>query len=113
MRKRVLAIVVFVLIGAAVVYIALYPRTPRFVVMNATSQEVHVTALWRNETKHIGIMQPSAQYTFTVQDEAGMRFAVRYANGRVVESTGIYFTSGTVVLATISESGIDVRYDEE
>ncbi len=111
MVKRVLGIVILMLIGAGVVLIAPWFRDPTFVVANETSQDVNVTAYWQNEVKQIGIIQPSALYTFTVDDEAAMKISVRYANGRMLDSSEFYFTSGTVVLVTISESGIDIHYE--
>ena len=111
MVKRVLGIVILMLIGAGVVLIGPWFRDPTFVVANETSQEVNVIAYWRNEVRQIGIIQPSALYTFTVDDEAAMKISVRYANGRMLDSSEFYFTSGIVVLVTISKSGIDIDYE--
>jgi hypothetical protein len=111
MVRRVLVIVVFLFLGTGFVLISPFFLDTAFVVLNENNHEVYVTAYWRNEVKEIGIIKPSAQYEFWVEDEAAMKFSVRYSNGKELESSEIYFTSSTVVLANISESGIDVRYD--
>jgi len=45
------------------------------------------------------------------RDEALMVFAVRYADGREIESQPIYFTSGVVVNISITQDGVDVKRD--
>ena len=40
-----------------------------------------------------------------------MTFRVRYADGGELANEPIYFTSGTKVIAMISDSSVDVRYD--
>jgi hypothetical protein len=40
-----------------------------------------------------------------------MVFAVRFADGREIESKPVYFTSGTTINASISEDSVDVSYD--
>ena len=42
-----------------------------------------------------------------------MKFIGRYAGGREINSKEIYFTGGNGVLAAITETSIEVKYDHE
>ena len=108
-----LGIVTCLFIGAAVILIAPHLKGPHFKIVNQSSYVVVVSAFWREKEKHIGAIQPSSNYSFSVSDEAAMKFSVHYPTGRKVESAEIYFTGGTVVIAIISDSGIEVKYDFE
>jgi hypothetical protein len=54
-----------------------------------------------------------SSHRFSVNDEAAMKFKVRYSSGREVETEPLYFTSGIKVIATISSDGVEVRYDHD
>jgi len=86
---------------------------PEFEIVNNASEAVSVVATWRSNEKQIGKIQSMSSYRFSVNDETAMKFKVRYASGREVESEPQYFTSGIKVIATISSDGIEVRYDHE
>ncbi len=86
---------------------------PKFEVTNSAAETVSVTAVWRNNEKELGDIPPEATQKFAVNDEAAMVFRVSYAKGMVIESEPIYFSSGMRVIATISNSAIDVRSDFE
>lgn len=86
---------------------------PEFEIVNNASEAVSVVATWRSNEKQIGRIQSMSSYRFSVNDEAAMKFRVRYASGREVESEPLYFTSGIKVIATISSDGIEIRYDHE
>ena len=84
---------------------------PEFEFVNNSSEAVSVVAAWRNNEREIGGVQPGTSHQFRVNDEAAMKFKIRYASGREIESEPVYFTSGTKVIATISNNSIEVRYD--
>ena len=113
MPKRLLIAESLLLCGAIVAVIALMPGAPRFIVANQMSQVVSVTALWRNEMKDVGEIQPGNETSFTVDDEAAMIFSVLHVDGSVERSKPIYFTSGTEVNAIVTDSGIHLSYDFE
>ena len=113
MKKLVASgVVVCAIMAGVLIYIAApYLASPSFLVVNEASESVFVTAYWRDKEMIIGSVQPSKEARFSVKDEAAMRFSARYTDGRVVESEEIYFTSGTIVIAEITNSGIKVKYD--
>ena len=49
----------------------------------------------------------------SVDDEAAMKFAVRFSSGREFETEPMYFGSGTKVIVTITSDGVEVHYDHE
>lgn len=111
-RKHIIEVVAAALvIGAVIYFVAPSFADPGFIVANAASGNVRVTAYWRDNKKVIGLMKPSVEVRFSVEDEAAMWFSARYEGGRMAESMEIYFTSGVVVNATITDSGISVDYD--
>jgi hypothetical protein len=86
---------------------------PEFEIVNNAAEPVSVVVAWRSTEKQIGSIPSKSSRRFTVDDEAAMRFKVRYASGKEVETEPLYFTSGTKVIATISSDGVAVRYDHE
>lgn len=86
---------------------------PEFEIVNNSSEAVSVVATWRSNEKKIGRIQSMSSHRFSVNDEAAMKFKVRYASGKEVETEPLYFTSGIKVIATISSDGVEVRYDHE
>lgn len=103
------------LVGLVVLAISVIPSffNPEFEVINDASAPVLVTAVWRNNEIELSNILPGAAKKFAVNDEAALVFRVSYAQGRVIESEPIYFSSRTKVIATISNEGIEVRYDFE
>jgi len=86
---------------------------PSFIVMSDATKNVDIRAEWRDKKLHIGILKPGSKYTFSVSDEAAMKFIVTYPNGDEIESKEIYFTSGTVVYSKVSDSSITVNYNDD
>jgi hypothetical protein len=86
---------------------------PEIEVVNDSPETVAVVASWRNHEKRLDGIQPGASREFTVDDEAAIRFRVRYAGGREIESEPLYFTKGIRVIAEVSDAGVAVRYDHE
>ena len=112
--KKYLAIsttAIVLLVGILAIVVAPYFLEPKFVVANESSNDVYVSAHWRDKERDIGIIQSGSKYTFSVSDEAAMRFVVRYDDGSVVESDEIYFTSGSVVYAKITDTAVKIDYD--
>jgi len=90
-----------------------YFTQPRFTVINSSSEQVVVRAHWREEERVLGQLAPGKSITFTVNDEAAMSFTAEFPSGDKLESTGIYFTTSTKVIAEISAKEIKVQYGFE
>lgn len=86
---------------------------PEFEVVNNSSEAVSIVAAWRYKEKQIGSIESMSSHRFSVNDEAAMKFKVRYASGKEIDTEPMYFTSGIKVIVIISSDGIDVRYDHE
>jgi len=110
---RILGLVVVVSVGFGVYVVAPFLKDPQFEIINQSQQVVYVSAYWRDKSKELGPIQPSTTYVFSVSDEAAMKFTGRYPDGREIHSEEIYFTGGTGVVATITETGIKLKYDHE
>ena len=116
MRKTFLMtldISALVIIAAIVAVIAYSFRDAEFEIINETGETVFVVALWADQRMDIGSIAPGATRSFSVGDEAAMKFRVRYPGGREADSEEIYFTGGTRVLVRISRQGVTQRYDFE
>src|SRR5690606_18920779 len=110
-KKLLLSIAAFLIlgIGALVYLVAPHVATPKFIVKNETSVPVKVTAHWREKIKDLGELSPGAMIEFEVSDEAAMEFKAKYPNGEIVSSLpAVYFTSGTVTNAVVTDSSIEV-----
>ncbi len=110
MRKTFLiSIGAFLILGLVGYLAAAHFATSKFTVKNAASVPVTVKAHWREETKDLGELAPGALIEFEVTAEAAMEFRVTYPNGQVASSsTAVYFTSGTINNAVITDSSVDV-----
>ena len=86
---------------------------PQFDIRNRSGETVSVVAVWRDKKREFVDIAPSGRVEFSVSDEAGMSFRVRYPDGREIASEPVYFTLGTTVIATINADDIDVRYDHD
>lgn len=109
----ILSLLLVVSVGFVAYTVAPFLKDPQFEVINQSKHVVHVFAYWRNKNRELGAIQPSTTYVFSVNDEAAMKFTGRFPDGREINSEEIYFTSGTGVVATITEKGIQVKYDHE
>jgi len=109
----ILSLLLVVLMGFGFYMAAPLLKNPQFEVINQSQQVVHVFAYWRDKNRVLGPVQPSATKVFSVKDEAAMRFTGRFPDGREINSEEIYFTNGTRVVATITENGIQLKYDHE
>jgi hypothetical protein len=72
------------------------------------SKPVHVTAIWRDKKKDLGKLQTGSTIVFEVNDEASMSFLISYEDGRSVNTTGVYFTSGVNLNLMIEDRSTDV-----
>ena len=70
-----------------------------------------VTAKWRDQSRDLGAIEPGSTISLTVRDEASMVFTVRYADGREIDSTPVYFTTGITTDVSIFQESIDVKQD--
>jgi len=109
----VLSLVFVVFVGFGAYMMVPFLKDPRFEVINQSHQVVDVTAYWRNKNRGLGPIQPLNTHVFSVNDEAAMKFIGRFPDGREINSEEIYFTGGTGVVVTITEKGIEVKYDYE
>lgn len=110
-KKLLLTIAAFFIlgIGALVYLVAPHVATPKFIVKNEASVSVKVTAHWRENIKDFGEISPGAMIEFEVTDEAAMEFKAIYPNGEIASSFPVvYFTSGTVTNAVVTDSSIEV-----
>ena len=112
MKKSLLSLAFLSILAfsALVYFIAPYFADPGFIVVNNTKESINISAKWLDKKEEIGAIQPGASYEFSVNDEAAMIFTASVNNGEILQSTEIYFTSGTVVIAEVSNNGIEVRY---
>jgi len=81
---------------------------PEFEVKNISPGIVSVVAIWRGNEKNIGEIQPMSSYIFSINDEAGIKFRVTYADNKTIESKEMYFTSGIKIVTVIT---VEVKYD--
>lgn len=109
----VLGVALVALVSFGVAMVVPFLKAPTFEVVNQSQQVVYVYAYWLNKRKELGPIQPSSSYKFNVTGEAAMKFTRRYPDGQEIESKEIYFTGGIGVIATITEKGIEVKYDHE
>lgn len=105
------ATLLVVIISTTYVFVKETGLGARFRIANDSTQNVTVTAIWRDKRKDLGIVKAGSVKPITVRGEASMVFAVRYDDGREIESKPVYFTSGTTINVSISENSIDVKYD--
>jgi hypothetical protein len=104
--------VLLTLILFAVIYLATpLISSTTFNISNKTSENIIITAYWRNKEKDLGVIKSSSTYKFNVSDEAAMKFKVKYMNGKILESKEIYFTSGLVINVNVLSDSIEVNYN--
>lgn len=106
--SRLLTVAASVFLAAAVVVAIPSFAKPKFEIVNASSETVSVVATWRNEKIEFLDIPAMSSREFGIDDETGITFEVRYASGTVRESDTIYFTQGTKIIATITDSGVTV-----
>ncbi len=109
--SRSLLALFIVICGVALYFAAPYFADPVFIVKNVLSEHVQVTAYWKKQTMDLGTIEPSGIKKFKLNDEAAIIFTALYPDGKKVSSTEMYFTSGTVIHARITKSGIELRYE--
>ncbi|KTG16138.1 MULTISPECIES: hypothetical protein [unclassified Guyparkeria] len=107
--------IVALLFIAAVMVLVVAPSflDPQFEIRNRTEEPVSAVAAWREQERAFPNIGPDSTIQFSVEDEAGMAFRVRYPDGREAACEPVYFTRGTTVIATITEDDIEVRYDRD
>jgi len=86
---------------------------PQFEIRNASDGPVSVVAEWRDTERAFPAIPPGLTVSFSVKDEAGMAFRVRYPDGREVVTEPIYFSRGLTIITTITEEGAEVRHDHD
>ena len=81
-----------------------------FLISNQTEQDIYVTAYWRDKQKDIGEIKPNQSITLNVNDEAAMKFKVRFKNSVQLESEEIYFTSGITIICSVTNQEVTLKY---
>jgi len=71
----------FAVIVAALFVVLPIVSTPSFKVHNASYQPVEVIAYWRDQSRALGLLKPGKIIRFRLNDEAAMKFMVRFSNG--------------------------------
>ena len=109
-QVRVIVAILFIGAGSVAYFAASYVATPKFIVKNESDVNVEVTAYWKQQSKNLGSILAGGEQMFELNDEAAMEFRVAYPDGQVItNSPAIYFTSGTTVIAVVTESAIKVN----
>jgi len=109
-QVRVIVAILFIGAGSVAYFAASYVATPKFIVKNESDVNVEVTAYWKQQSKNLGSILAGGEQMFELNDEAAMEFRVAYPDGQVITSSpAIYFTSGTTVIAVVTESAIKVN----
>ena len=106
--RLIFATLLVIAISTTFVFVKGSARGPRLQFSNDSMQEVNVTAIRSDRSKDLGTVEAGARISFTVRDEGSMSFAVRYADGREIESKEINFTAGTTTSISIARDGIKV-----
>jgi len=104
-------LLIVVVISTTYIFVGEFTLGPRFNISNDSTQNVTVIALWRNQSRDLGIIESGSTISLTVRDEASMVFNVSYADGRKTSSTPVYFSSGQAINVSITQGGIDVQHD--
>ncbi|MBT8440262.1 MAG: hypothetical protein KJO91_11085 [Gammaproteobacteria bacterium] len=105
------ATLLVVIVSTTYVFVKETSSGARFRIANNSTQNVTVTANWLERSKDLGIVKAGSVKPITVRGEASMVFAMRYDDGREIESKPVYFTSGTTINISISKDSVDVSYD--
>jgi len=102
---------IVVVISTTYVFVRGSALGPSFRISNDSTQNVAVTARWRDQSRDLGTIEPGSTLSLTVRDEASIVFNVRYADGRDIDSKPVYFSSGIITNVSISGASIDVEQD--
>ena len=86
---------------------------PEFEIKNSSPGIVSVVAIWRDNEKNIGKIQPMSTHSFSINDEAGIKFRVTYTDNKTIESKEMYFTNGIKIITVITADAVEVKYDFE
>lgn len=108
---KCLTISAILFFSAVVIFIIPSFFEPEFEVKNASPVIVSVVAIWRDNKKNIGEIQPMSSYSFSINDEAGIKFRVTYADKKIIESNEMYFTRGIKLITVITADSVEVKYD--
>lgn len=111
MSRLIFATLLILVISTTFVFVKGIYRGASFQISNSTSQAVSVTVTRRDKSRDLGTIEAGSRISLMARDEALMVFAVRYADGREIESQPIYFTSGVLVNISITQDGVDVKRD--
>ena len=110
---NILVIPAIIFLGLLLVLALPSFTTPHFDIKNLASDDIKVSAVWRETQKQLGEISPGTTKTFDVDDETGMTFIVRYVSGAEVKTEPKYFTRGVTVVVTVSDDTVSVRYGDE
>ena len=111
--RLIFATLLVIVVSTTFIFVKETDLGPQCHISNDSSQDIYITAIRRNKNRDLGTVKVGSLTSFTVKDEDSLVFAVRYADGREIESKPIYFTFGTTVNISISEERIDVSRETD
>lgn len=108
--KLLVGVMLVVVASAMMVLNVSTTDNPSIIFLNESGQEVIVTASRDGNDRKLGTIAAGAKRTFKVRDESALMLMVSYADGRGIESSSIYFTSGVDVTATVTNAAINITH---
>jgi hypothetical protein len=111
--RLIFATLLVIVVSTTFIFVKETDLGPQCHISNDSSQDINITAIRRTKKRDLGVVKVGSLTSFTVRGEDSLVFAVRYADGREIESKPIYFAFGTTVNISISEERIDVSRETD
>ena len=105
-KKIIYALLLAILLVAYFVYINIQTlkKPPEFSIKNNTDLSISFTANWRDSQLAFDNLKSKGTMTFTIRDEASMKFIIEYESGKKEEQGIGYFTGGDSCFIEVNES---------
>lgn len=111
--RLIFATLLVIVVSTTFIFVSETDLGPQCYIANDSSDDININAIRRDKIRDLGTVKVGSSTSFTVRGEDYLVFAVRYADGREIESKPIYFTSGTTVKISVSDERIDVSRETE
>ena len=111
--RLIFATLLVVVVSTTFIFVKETDLGPECHISNDSSQDITITAIRRKKSRNLGTVKVGSLISFTAKGKDSLVFAVRYADGRKIESKPIYFTLGTTVNISISDEHIDVSRETD
>ena len=108
LSRLILATLLVVAVSTTFIFVRGSARGPRLLISNDTAQSVNIAVIRSGRRRDLGTLEAGSRMPFVVRDEGSLVFAVRYEDGRAIESEPVFFASGTTTNVSISPDGIGV-----